>query len=201
MALAGGIAGALLAWWSFQVLLAWLFSSLPGTIPQLRIDAHPNLTVMWFALGLTVTTALVFGMVPALQASKQDVHTVMKQDGTDSGGRIGSRWRFRATARGGWLRSTLIGIQVAVCMILLISASLLLRALYAAETTDPDFHTATSRSCPSTCTGQSMTGLESRRLSAAVDGADRVASRRRGFAQASKIPLSRAAPRRVSHTR
>ena len=139
MALAGGVAGSLLAWWSFQGLLAWLFSSLPGTIPEMRIDAHPNVTVLWFALGLTAITALSFGLVPALQASKPDVYSAMKRDGTDSGGRIGSRWRFRATTRGGWLRGMLVGIQVAVCMILLISASLLMRALYSAETTDPDF--------------------------------------------------------------
>jgi predicted permease len=128
IALAGGIAGALLAWWSFKGLLALLLSALPGTIPPLSVDANPNLTVLWFGLGLTVTTALVFGMVPALQASRQDVQTVLKQDGAGSGRRAG-----------GWLRSALIGMQVAVCMVLLIAAGLLLRALYAAQTAEPGF--------------------------------------------------------------
>jgi len=130
IALAGGVAGSLLAWWSFQALLAWLLSSsLRGTFPLPRIDVQPNLTVLWFALGLTVATALAFGLVPALQASKQDVNTVMKQDGASSGG-----------GTGGWLRGTLISIQVGVCMVLLISASLLLRALYTAQTIDPGFN-------------------------------------------------------------
>jgi predicted permease len=128
IAVAGGVAGFLLAWWAFQGLLAWLLSSLPGTIPALRIDAHPSLTVLWFALGLTVTTALVFGMFPALQASKQDVQTALKQDGNSVTRR-----------RGGWLRESLIGVQVAVCMVLLISAGLLLRALHAAKTVEPGF--------------------------------------------------------------
>jgi predicted permease len=128
IALVGGLAGFLLAWWSFQVLLAWLLSSLPGTVPPMRIDAHPNMTVLWFALGLTFTTALLFGMVPALQASKQDVQTALKQDGIGAARRIG-----------GWLRGLLIGVQVAVCMVLLISAGLLLRALYAAQTAEPGF--------------------------------------------------------------
>jgi predicted permease len=137
IALLGGVAGSLLAWWSFQGLLAWVFSSLPGTIPELRIDARPNLTVLWFALGLTAATALLFGMVPALQASKPDVYAAMKQDGGPLSGR--SRRRLRGIGHGGWLRSTLIALQVAVCMVLLISAGLLLRALYSAQTTDPDF--------------------------------------------------------------
>jgi predicted permease len=128
IALAGGVAGSILAWWSSQGLLVLLLSALPGTIPPLKIDANPNLTVLWFALGLTVTTALVFGMVPALQASKQDLQIVLKQEGVGS-----------ARRTGGWLRSSIIGIQVAVCMVLLISAGLLLRALYAAQTVEPGF--------------------------------------------------------------
>jgi predicted permease len=139
IALAGGAAGSLLAWWSFQALLAWLFASLPGTIPELRIDARPNLTVFWFALALTAAAALVFGLLPALQASRPDVYAAMKQDGSGSGGRGGRRkWRF-GTPGGSWLRGMLVGLQVAVCMVLLISAALLMRALYAAQTIEPDF--------------------------------------------------------------
>ena len=87
IALAGGIAGSILAWWSFKGLLALLLSALPGAIPPLSVDANPNLTVLWFGLALTIATALVFGMVPALQASRQDVQTVLKQDGAGSGRR------------------------------------------------------------------------------------------------------------------
>jgi putative ABC transport system permease protein len=128
IALAGGIAGSLLASWSFQGLLAVVLSSLPGSIPPLRIDAHPNLGVFWFAVGLTIATGLVFGLAPALQASKQDLHTALKQDGAGPGRRTGGR-----------LRGVLVGVQVAVCMVLLISAGLLMRGLYAAQTVDPGF--------------------------------------------------------------
>src|SRR5207244_6049179 len=71
IALTGGIAGSILASWSFQGLLAVVLSSLPGSVPPLRIDAHPNLGVFWFAFGLTIATGLVFGLAPALQASEQ----------------------------------------------------------------------------------------------------------------------------------
>ena len=52
-----------------------VLSSLPGSVPPLRIDAHPNLDVFWFAFGLTIATGLVFGLAPALHASKQDLQT------------------------------------------------------------------------------------------------------------------------------
>jgi predicted permease len=126
IALAGGLCGSLLFSWSFQALIPWLLASIPGAEP-FRIDTTPDRTVLWFALGLTATTALVFGLVPALQASKGDVHAAMKQDGADSrGGR-------------GWLRGVLIGAQIALCTILLIPAGLLSRALHAAHTFDPGF--------------------------------------------------------------
>ncbi len=87
-----------------------------------------SLNALWFSLALTAVTALVFGLVPALQATKQDLQAFTKQNGADSAG-----------PTRGWLRGLLIGIQVAVCMALLVSAGLLLRALHAAETTDPGF--------------------------------------------------------------
>ena len=127
IALVGGIAGTILAWWSFQSLLALLLSSLPGMIPALAIDARPDLMALGFALVLTLTTGIVFGLVPTLHISKPDVQAAIKQ-GTGGSGR-----------RTGRLRGTLMSVQVAVCMTLLISAGLLLRALYSAQTIDPGF--------------------------------------------------------------
>jgi predicted permease len=126
IAIAGAASGFLLFWWSFEALIPWLLSSFPDG-DGFKIDARPDATVLWFALGLTVTTALAFGLVPALQASKCDVHTAMKQDGINArGGR-------------GRLRGMLIGAQMALCTMLLIPAALLSHALYAAHTFDPGF--------------------------------------------------------------
>jgi macrolide transport system ATP-binding/permease protein len=127
VALLGGVAGSLLAWWSFEMLFAQLPSDLPGDIAQLRINAYPDLTALCFALGLVAFTALICGMVPAIQTSKPDLQAAMKQRDADVGQRTG------------WLRGTLIAVQISVCMVLLISAGLLLRALYAAHTIDPGF--------------------------------------------------------------
>jgi len=130
IALIGGAAGSLLAWWSFRALLPSLVLSLPG-MAQSRLDAHPDLTVLWFGIALTVVTAMASGLVPALTSTKQAPHAVIKQQG--------AQWKDRA---GGWLRSAFISIQVAVCMVLLIFAALLLRALHAAYTLDPGFESS-----------------------------------------------------------
>ena len=128
IALIGGAAGSILAWWSFQKLLALSIASLPEMIPALRIEAHPNLTVLSFAAALTTTTGLLFGLVPALQASRLDLQTLLNRESAGAGRRTS-----------GWLRGSLVGLQTAICMMLLISAGLLLRALYAAETVEPGF--------------------------------------------------------------
>jgi len=72
----------------------------------------------------------VFGLVPALHATRQDLSTAVKGDGLGVIGRAAS---------GGALRSTLVGVQIAVCMLLLIAAGLLMRGLFLAQTVDPGF--------------------------------------------------------------
>jgi putative ABC transport system permease protein len=126
IALAGAIGGSLLFWWSFQALITVLLSAVPGG-EAFRLDATPDRTVLWFALGLTAATALVFGLVPALHASRANVHALTKD------GSAGS------TGGHGWMRGSLIGAQFALCTMLLIPAGLLSRALYAAQTFDPGF--------------------------------------------------------------
>jgi predicted permease len=125
IALAGAASGVLLFSWLFQSLIPWLLASVPGA-DQARVDAVPDRTVLWFALGLSGLTTLVFGMVPALQASAGDVHAATKYDTPPAAGR-------------GWSRGALIGAEIAFCTMLLIPAGLLSRALYAAHTFEPGF--------------------------------------------------------------
>jgi putative ABC transport system permease protein len=72
----------------------------------------------------------VFGLAPALHATRVDLSTAIKGDATTLLGR---------RASGGKLRSTLVGVQAAVCMVLLIAAGLLMRGLYSAQTVEPGF--------------------------------------------------------------
>ena len=128
IAVVGGVAGSLLAWWSFQSLLPTLVASIPG-VPQPRIDAQPDATALVFGLALTMLTAFASGGVPALRASTAQLHAVMK-----------AQTGFGRDGRSGWLRGALIALQVAACMVLLVCAALLLRALQSASTLDPGFN-------------------------------------------------------------
>jgi putative ABC transport system permease protein len=128
IAMAGGVLGSLLAFWSFQVLVAFAVTVLPGPdSAQLRIDPSPDLTVLAYSTALTFVTGIVFGLVPALHASKPALYTALRQDGSTAPGR-------RA-----WTRGALVSVQVALCLLLTVCASLLLRGLYTAQTVDPGF--------------------------------------------------------------
>ncbi len=128
LALMGGVAGSILAFWSFEALSNFVISHLPHGTPELALNVTPDVRVLGYALLLTVITGVVTGLAPALQASRADVNTGLKEGDSGLGGR-----------GGGWLRHSLVAAQVAVCMILLIAAGLLLRGLYFAQTVDPGF--------------------------------------------------------------
>jgi predicted permease len=127
IALLGGALGSLIAIWSFKAIVGFIFSHLPHDAPPVAVGVGPDIRVLGYALLLTLITGIVFGLIPALQASRPDVNTALKQSGTD--GRTAD----------GFLRHALVGTQVAVSMVLLIAAGLLLRGLYLAQTIDPGF--------------------------------------------------------------
>jgi predicted permease len=126
----GGTLGSLVAFWSIEGIAQFVLAHLPHGSPRLVWNVSPDLHVWGYSLALTAFTGIVFGLAPALHATRQDLSTSIKGDG---GGLIGK------AAGGGMLRSTLVGVQVAVCMVLLIAAGLLIRGLYVAQTIDPGF--------------------------------------------------------------
>ncbi len=126
----GGTLGSLLAFWSMEGIAQFVLTHLPHGAPRLVWNVNPDLRVWGYSLVLTALTGIVFGLAPALHATRQDLSTAIKGDGR---GLIGK------AAVGGMLRSTLVGVQVAVCMVLLIAAGLLMRGLYLAQTVDPGF--------------------------------------------------------------
>ncbi|HEX8838388.1 MAG TPA: ABC transporter permease [Candidatus Acidoferrum sp.] len=130
LAFLGGTLGSLLAFWSVEGVARLVLAHLPHGAPRLEWNVSPDLRVWGYSLALTAFTGIVFGLAPALHASNQDLSTALKGDG---GRFIGK------PASGGMLRSALVGVQVAVCMMLLIAAGLLMRSLYLAQTGDPGF--------------------------------------------------------------
>jgi len=128
IAFLGGALGSLVAFGSLEGVARYVLTHLPHGAPQLVWNVSPDLHVWGYSLALTALTGIVFGLAPALHATRQDLSTAIKGD---SGG-IGK-------VPGGWLRSTLVGVQMAVCMVLLIAAGLLMRGLYLAQTVNPGF--------------------------------------------------------------
>jgi predicted permease len=129
VALLGGALGSLIAVCSFGEILRFVIAHLPRELPLLSVNVGPDIRVLGFSLALTLATGIVFGLAPALQASRPDLNTVLK----DSGAGV------IQAGSGGFLRSALVAAQVGVCMVLLIAAGLLLRGLYVAQTIDPGF--------------------------------------------------------------
>ena len=124
LALAGGGAGLLLAVWGAAVLVAASPADIPR-VEQVGLDAR----VVAFTLLVSALTGVVFGLVPALQASKTELTNALKE-----GGR-GTTEGFRRNRA----RSLLVVAEVALSLVLLIGAGLLIRSFVRLMQTDPGF--------------------------------------------------------------
>ena len=131
LAFLGGAAGALASYWSVAALFRFTLAHLP-TGPELNFSLHlrSDFNTWLYAFALSAITACLFGLAPALRASRVDLSLAMKDDGAQS---------QTGTISAGRLRNFLVGSQVAVCMLLLLAAGLLLHGLYRAQTEDPGF--------------------------------------------------------------
>ena len=124
IAVAGGVIGTAVSFSSARALVAVLLRT--PDIDPLAIHVTPDARVFAYALLLVAVAACAFGLVPALHATRPDLNAVLKEGSDGRGGR--SR-----------LRNTFVGVQVAVSMVLLVTAGLLLRGLGHAQSVDPGF--------------------------------------------------------------
>jgi putative ABC transport system permease protein len=120
----GGIAGLLLSIWLTDVLMSMLPEGAPR-LEQIGIDYR----VLAFALGVSALTGILFGIVPALQASKLDVTSALKE-----GGR-GAEGHRRTSAR-----SLLLIGEVALSLVLLVGAGLLIKSFLRLQEVRPGFN-------------------------------------------------------------
>ena len=128
----GGAAGVLLAWWSCEMFLPLLFARWGGgDFARMTLSLTPDWRVLSFALLLSSFSGIIFGLIPALRATKPNLIAVIKEDSAAFGGRLTRSW----------LRNGLVVAQVALCLALLIPAGLLLRRLAIALSADPGFET------------------------------------------------------------
>src|SRR5207247_7058514 len=88
-------------------------SSIPR-VREIKLDGW----VLGFSLLISLATGLIFGLVPALQASKPDLNEALKEGGRGAGGSI----------RGNRTRSLFVVAEVAICLVLLIGAGLMIKS-------------------------------------------------------------------------
>lgn len=121
LSLVGGSLGLLLARWGINLIL---YIS-PNAIPRSR-----EIGLDWMVLGFTVAvsfmTGILFGLVPAIQAGEVDVHETLKETGRGTTGRH-------------WLRNSLVVVEVATTLVLLIGAGLMIRSFYLLQQVNPGF--------------------------------------------------------------
>jgi predicted permease len=114
LALAGALAGLLLAWWGSQALLTAMASG----SRQMLLTVRPDARVLGFTLAVTILSTLLFALVPALRATRVDLAQGMKEGAPSSrsGGRFG-------------LTRALVAVQIAAALLLVSGAALFTRSL------------------------------------------------------------------------
>ncbi|HJP93201.1 MAG TPA: ABC transporter permease [Pyrinomonadaceae bacterium] len=125
LSLLGGMLGVLVAWWGTKALAALS----PPALIDLNL-VNVSLPVLGFTLGLSLITGIVFGLVPALEATRFDLHGSLKEGGKNVGGTAGSHH----------LRNLFVVTQVALALVLLVGAGLLVKSLNRLQAVDPGFN-------------------------------------------------------------
>ena len=124
LAAIGGVGGVLLAQWGVTVLISLVAKDSP-------LDTHPDLAMLLFTAGVSIVAGLLFGLAPAIRASKTDLTSALKEKSRTGSGRL----RFN-------LSSALVVVQVGLSMVLLTGAGLFARSLLKLQSEDVGFERA-----------------------------------------------------------
>ena len=121
--MAGAVVGLLLATWGTDLLIAYGPADVPR-LHEVRIDRY----VLAFTFGVATLTGILFGLAPALHASRPDPGNMLKESG-------------RGISHGGrtWSRGALIVSEVALSLMLLAGAGLLINSFWRLLHTDAGF--------------------------------------------------------------
>ena len=123
LSLVGCAFGLVLAFWGTRLFALIVPVGFPELLRQIQVDAR----VLGFALAISVASSLLFGLLPALRASRVDLNDVLKEGGRGSSG----------TRRRG--RSALLVAEVALSMVLLVGAGLMMRGFLREQSNLPGF--------------------------------------------------------------
>ena len=128
LSLLAGVLGWGLAYWGAHLIN----SSIPPLPYPINLDVNPDLSVLKWMFGVSVLTGLVFGLAPALIASRLDLVSVLKSEV--------QLFVKRGVSRRVNLRAALVVTQLAISIVVLVCAGLFLRSLNKAVKTDPGFN-------------------------------------------------------------
>jgi macrolide transport system ATP-binding/permease protein len=127
LAAGGGAAGVVIAYWTADLLKLFV----PQVGLPIALDVPLSAPVVLFAVGVTLASTVVFGLVPAWQGSATSLVPALKE----------TAGQVSPGARRARLRQGLVVAQVALSLMLLVSAGLFVRTLYNAQNMDPGFST------------------------------------------------------------
>lgn len=128
LSIAGGLLGLILGFVGVRLLLGIS----PGNIPRIGEGGSAvtlDINILLFTLGISLITGILFGLAPALSASRPNLVATLNENGSRSG--VG----FRS----GKLRSTLVVGEMALTLVLVIGAALLIRTFFKLQSVDPGF--------------------------------------------------------------
>ena len=125
IAICGGLLGVLFAWWGTNLLIALKPQNLPR-LDEIGVD----LRVFGFTLGVSLLTGLIFGLLPAWNASRAALNAGLKEGGR---GASSSRSQQR-------LRNAFVVGELAVALVLLVGAGLLVKTFWKLRNVEPGFN-------------------------------------------------------------
>ena len=131
LAVLAGSLGLLLAWWTLRYALAIISAAFPPVWGTIALHVDPDIHVFVYTLLVCLAAGILFGLAPALEASKPNLMAVLKEEGAAFGLKL-------AKSR---LRDVLIASQMAISLVLLIAAGLLARGSFRAVKINPGFET------------------------------------------------------------
>ena len=123
LAMTGGVLGLLLASWGTDALVAVI----PDNIPRLS-EVNVDARVALFAVATSAFTGILFGLAPAIQTSNVNVIDLLRDSGRTAGGRLSRR-----------MRSALVTAEVALALVLLVTAGLMINSFVRLRSVDPGY--------------------------------------------------------------
>jgi predicted permease len=119
----GAAIGLAFSYWGTRAVL----NTLPGTLPRTN-EVHLDGRVLVFTVALSLVSAVIFGLAPALKSSRTNLQEILKESGRGSSGA-----RHRA-------QKAFVAVEVSLALVLLIGAGLMLRSLAALWRVNPGFN-------------------------------------------------------------